>query len=134
MAMSDQARWVDLEWRHPTRDDVRMWAPMLRACEAVDQSGESMTEDELGDLFDAPNLDAANAWFALVDGSLVASGWAYGQQQVNELHRVILEGNVHPEWRRRGIGAALLERLEDHGRRIHRSTHPQHEGVLEVDC
>ena len=33
---------MNLDWRHPTEDDVGSWAALLHACEAVDDSGENV--------------------------------------------------------------------------------------------
>jgi ribosomal protein S18 acetylase RimI-like enzyme len=125
---------VNLEWRHPTADDVPAWVELLRACEVVDLTGESYTEDDLLDEFNSPTHDTDNAWFAFAPGQLVGSGWAFGHSEVNEFHRVFLTGRVHPEWRRQGVGTEMLARLEECGRSIHHTLTTGREGVLEIDC
>lgn len=131
--MTGDARGEDaVEWRHPTKDDVPAWAELVRACEAVDRTGEHLDEDDLAEEFDAPLRDPANAWFGFDGGELVAFGWAWGMAGAANPHRVQLWGAVHPARRRRGIGSALLVRLEERGRAVHHALHPGERGVLEL--
>ena len=106
----------------------------MLATEAVDQTGENFSEDDLLDEFDAPNHDPENAWFGFTgDGRLLAFGWAYGRSEASEVNRTFLWGGVHPDVRRSGIGRTLLAKLEERGRAIHAAMHPGEDGVLEVN-
>lgn len=77
------------------------------------------------------NLDlAADFLFAEVDGRVVAyteGGW---EQDNDGGRNYAVWGQVHPDWERRGLGAALLRWLEARQRRL-AATHPDVEKRLE---
>lgn len=77
------------------------------------------------------NLDlAADLLFAEVSGSVVAyteGGW---EQDNDGGRNYTVWGEVHPDWRRRGLGTALLRWIEERQRRI-AVGHPEVEKRLE---
>lgn len=99
-----------LRWSPPTRADDTAWAELLAAMEAVDQRGETYTQDDLDDewasVWSHPDTDAAFVW----DGpELVAFAWLKAMPGERRAHRVACWGGVHPAHRRRGIGTAVFD-------------------------
>ncbi len=50
--------------------------------------------------------------FAEVDGEVVGYGWTFWVDTTDGLRAYVTRGHVHPAWRRRGVGTAILERNE----------------------
>lgn len=55
---------------------------------------------------------------ATVDGQPVAYGWTSWVDTTDGLRDYATRGHVHPDWRRRGIGTAILRRNEAHMREL----------------
>ncbi len=108
--MSDPTFGVeDLEWRAPTRADLVAWATAVAAVEAVDRTGEVFTEEDLGDQLDISFFEAENDGRLLwaPDGTIAAYATAESRPSEKQ-RRVSLEGAVLPQWRRKGVGRALV--------------------------
>lgn len=117
-----------------TADDLPAAAGLLAAAEPVDDTGEHSDADDLAewwvnDLVDLP-CDSRAVWTD--DGALVAVAVVVSMSGVREDHRVLLEGRVHPAWRGRGIGRALLDWQLRRGAEVHRRDHPELPGLLDV--
>ncbi|NOL45061.1 GNAT family N-acetyltransferase [Kribbella sandramycini] len=54
----------------------------------------------------------------------------HASTSVVDVDRVQVEGTVHPEWRRRGIGAVLMQWLIQGAAEHHRVTFPEHAGEV----
>ncbi|MBA3372379.1 MAG: GNAT family N-acetyltransferase [Actinomycetota bacterium] len=123
-----------LRWRAPTRDDVPAWQRLLAAVDAIEGQGEVPDDEELADEFDTAWTDPRrDALFGFDDnGSLLAFGWVQCTPGAVQLHRVRLWGDVHPEWRRRGLGRFLLAWLQARGQQIAADLPPNLPAVLEV--
>jgi mycothiol synthase len=110
-----------LTWRPLAADDVPAWARLLAAAEEVDGTGEVFSADDLRDDLADPSLDLARDSVAVVDGAeLVAYQITLPPSEAAAVGRAVRShGVVHPRWRRRGIGTALvrrgLERATDAG-------------------
>ena len=66
--------------------------------------------EEIADIFELSHVDPARDTLLAIapDGSIVAMGWAMlHPNHEAELH-AYLQGTVHPDWRRRGIGTELI--------------------------
>jgi mycothiol synthase len=50
--------------------------------------------------------------FVEVDGEVVGYGWTLWVDTTDGLREYVSRGHVHPAWRRRGVGTAILERNE----------------------
>ncbi len=50
--------------------------------------------------------------FAEVDGEVVGYGWTFWVDHTDGPRAYVTRGHVHPAWRRRGVGTAILERNE----------------------
>ncbi|WP_370965395.1 GNAT family N-acetyltransferase [Amycolatopsis sp. cg9] len=122
-----------LTWRPLTGGDARASADLLNAIEAVDRIGENYTEeDTLQELID-PYTDLERASLAAFDGeTLVGYMKVRHQASVREVHRVFLDGGVHPAYRRRGIGTALLEAGVAAAKVVHARHHPGLRLVVDV--
>ena len=106
---------------------------LLAAVEAVDRTGENLDADDLVHEFDDPAVEAETDTLALLDGTrLVAYGVVAGAAQPGDVHHVRLWGAVHPEFRRRDIGRALLGWQLARGAVLHAEQHPGRTGRLEV--
>jgi mycothiol synthase len=96
--------------RAPRPDDLARVAALIRACDLVDVGQEDTTQDELADEWALPGLDLArDAWIAEEDDEVVA----YARVWNREGKRAFLDVYVHPEFRGRGLGSGLLERMEE---------------------
>jgi mycothiol synthase len=92
-------------------DDLPRLAALFAEIEAVDQSGEDVSEAKLRELFTAPGYDAARDQCVVEmsgTGELVA--FASIWRTASEQHVDMLIA-VHPAWRLLGIGGALLDRM-----------------------
>ncbi len=121
-----------IEARPIDRGDADAWAELLAAREKVDQEGENYSAqdliDELEDPHVNPALDTIGLW---ADGQMVAYGKVYAADSVVvDVDRVRTEGTVHPEWRRRDIGTALMPWLIRRASELHLEKHPDAAGEV----
>ncbi|GAA0404021.1 putative acetyltransferase, GNAT [Acrocarpospora corrugata] len=103
------------EFRAPTPDDLAAVAAVLIADDLG--AGQSILgAGFVGAEWARTGFDlATDAWVAL-DGAAVIVG--YGQASPEEPGAVRSWGTVHPEHRSRGIGSALLDRIEERAREL----------------
>ncbi|MFF4597538.1 GNAT family N-acetyltransferase [Amycolatopsis sp. NPDC001319] len=116
---------TSLTWRPLTRDDAQAAADLLNTMETVDRIGENYTaQDTLQELVD-PYADLARASLAAFDGDVMVGYMKIRyKRHAAEVHRVVLDGGVHPGHRRRGIGAALVEAGVAAAKTLHALHHP----------
>jgi mycothiol synthase len=113
--------------RPMTTADLPAAAELLAAAEPVDDTGEHLDTDDLAewwvnDLVDLPRDGRA---VRTGDGDLVAVAVVVPVGGTREDQHVMLEGRVHPGWRGRGIGRALLDWQLRRGAEVHRRDHPE---------
>ncbi len=87
------------------------WHALVQAVEEADQPAERYTADDLRDLLlDGPGRDPAAQSLLGVDGEGVPRAFGHVDPDAVPVGvvRVRLLGGVHPAWRRRGAGAAVL--------------------------
>ena len=113
--------------RPMTADDLSAAAGLLAAAEPVDDTGEHLDADDLAEWWADGLVDLPRDGRAVCtdDGTLVALAVVVSMAGVREDHQVLLEGRVHPGWRGRGIGRALLHWQLHRGAEVHRRDHPQ---------
>jgi ribosomal protein S18 acetylase RimI-like enzyme len=122
-----------LTWRPLTRGDAKASADLLNAIETVDKIGENYTEeDTLQEMVD-PYVDLERASLAAFDGDvLVGYMKVRHKPSAEEVHRVFLDGGVHPAHRRRGIGTVLVEAGVAAAKVVHALHHPTLKLVVDV--
>ncbi|MEU4744781.1 GNAT family N-acetyltransferase, partial [Actinosynnema sp. NPDC023658] len=122
-----------LTWRPLTRGDARSSADLLNAIEAVDRIGENYTEeDTLQELVD-PYADLERGSLAAFDGDvMVGYVKVRFKPSAEAVHRVFLDGGVHPDHRRRGVGTTLLRAGVEAAKVLHALHHPTAALVVDV--
>jgi mycothiol synthase len=101
-----------VEWRLATLDDAPAAAELLRARELADFGATSTTAVEIrGWWQEEPD---AERWLAFAGGHCVAFGRMEEAGEVAEVHDASC---THPDFEGRGVATALLDRLEETGRR-----------------
>ena len=98
-----------IEARPIEKADTASWADLMAAAEEVDREEENYSAEDLLEELEDPDLDAEHDTLGLWAGQLMV-GYAKVQapNQVVDVHRVHSEGLVHPAWRRRGLGTAIV--------------------------
>jgi mycothiol synthase len=114
-----------LTWRPLNRGDAKTSADLLNAIEVVDKIGEYyLEEDTLTELID-PYTDLERASLAAFDGDVMVGFMKVRYKaSVEEVHRVLLDGGVHPAYRRRGVGTVLVEAGVAAAKAVHALHHP----------
>ncbi|WP_116214973.1 GNAT family N-acetyltransferase [Streptomyces olivoreticuli] len=114
--------------------DARDLAALRDEVERADRTGRHEDEaDVLHELAD-PKLDLAHNTAGLWRGSrLVAYAMVYEPEQVRDIARFGTAAAVHPDWRRQGIGARLVDWMRDRADAIRAERHPGVPGELLVD-
>ncbi|MEV7044365.1 GNAT family N-acetyltransferase [Amycolatopsis sp. NPDC051061] len=120
-------------WRPLTRDDAKASADLLNAMETVDRIGENYTEeDTLTELVD-PYADLERGSLAAFDGDdMIGYVKIRFKPSADEVHRVFLDGGVHPAHRRRGVGTRLVEAGVAAAKVLHARHHPDAKLVVDV--
>jgi GNAT superfamily N-acetyltransferase len=126
---------TSLTWRPltPTSEDARAAADLLNAMETVDKIGENYDEeDTLQELID-PYVDLERASLAAFAGDVMV-GYMKTRYKpsAEEVHRVFLDGGVHPDYRRRGVGTVLVEAGVAAAKILHALHHPTLKLVVDV--
>jgi mycothiol synthase len=104
---------------------------LLAAKEKVDAEGENYDADDLLEELADPKLDAARDTIGVwSDEQMVGYGVVRAPDVVVDVHRIHTEGAVHPEWRGRGIGSALVPWLARRATAIHHERQPGTEGEI----
>jgi mycothiol synthase len=106
------------EWRHPSEADIDAIHAVVAAADAVDHPTWITPREDIADTFDLPHIDHSRDTLVAVaaDGTVVAVATAALHPSRAEKLTVHLSGAVHPDFRRRGIGSALLAWADARGR------------------
>jgi mycothiol synthase len=123
-----------LDWRPLRRADLADLDQLISAAEHADDPSSRHSPAELHEAFDGRGADPER--YAVVgrdvDGTLVAYGWDHPQAADVSPRRVHLAGTVHPAWRGRGIGRAVLAWQISRARDLHAETRQAEHGPLQV--
>jgi mycothiol synthase len=107
---------INLAIRNYQPADLPALAQLINEADHVDDAGFATTPTVLGHRLAEPGVrPAENLFVAEVDGRLV--GYVILARRTEEtIDRINAVGIVHPQWRRRGIGTALMQRAEAQAR------------------
>ena len=120
-----------IEARPIEKRDADAWAELMAAKEKVDQEGENYIADDLIEELEDPHLDASLDTIGLwADGRMVGYGEVHASESVVDVDRVRTEGAIHPEWRRGGLGTALMPWLIHRAGELHAAKHPDAPGEV----
>jgi mycothiol synthase len=110
-----------LGWRPIEPGDAAEWARLLAVIQATDRTWDIFTEADLREHFCDPSLDFPRGSVAVFDGGTMAGfELLIPRSAADPVHDMRSAGGVHPGYRRRGIGAALLDWAEQAAVRVHR--------------
>ncbi|MFF3559446.1 GNAT family N-acetyltransferase [Streptomyces sp. NPDC002574] len=116
---------ASLTRRPITTTDAAALAELLNAIEVVDDFGEYYSESDAADQINAPLLDLDRGTVGAFDGDrMVGYSSAAHKPLAEGVHRVVVSGGVHPEYRRRGLGAQLLAAGIASAKVLHTIHHP----------
>jgi mycothiol synthase len=124
---------TSLSWRPLAIEDAKASADLLNAIETVDKIGENYhEEDTLQELID-PYADLERASLAAFDGDVMVGYMKVRYKpSAEEVHRIFLDGGVHPGYRRRGVGTRLVEAGVAAAKALHALHHPTLKLVVDV--
>ncbi|KAA9153553.1 GNAT family N-acetyltransferase [Microbacterium lushaniae] len=97
-------------WRGATAEDIDAVHALFAAAGLVDHPTYTVPREEIADHFTLPHIDPSRDTILAfgADGELVAASNAILHPSRDTVAKVILEGTVHPDRRRRGIGTVAL--------------------------
>ncbi|WP_329005160.1 GNAT family N-acetyltransferase [Kribbella sp. NBC_00709] len=122
-----------IETRPIDKGDVEAWAELVAAKEQVDEDGENYSAEDLAEHLELPHLDLPRDTIGLWSGDrMVGYGIAHVKSAVVDVDRVNVEGTIHPEWRRRGLGTTLMSWLIQRAGELHTAKHPESPGQVGV--
>jgi mycothiol synthase len=105
--------------------DAKSWSGLLADLEATDGGWVYYTEQVLIEDFADPDIDYERGSVAVYDGeSLAGYGVLASRPLADEVQPMSFDGGVHPAYRRRGVGGALLDWAESAAVAIHQVQHP----------
>jgi mycothiol synthase len=114
-------------------DDMAGLADLLEAAEPVDDTGEHEDADGLAEFLVNDRVDLGRDTVAVLAGDeLVAYASTVDLGDHRDEFAVMLDGCVHPGWRGRGVGRALLAWGTARCGELHRARHPAMPGRFGV--
>lgn len=109
------------QWRPIDPSQAGAWAALFAATEAEDHQDEFVAEQDLLEYFTDPDLDFASGSVAVYHGDqMIGYALVIARTEADPVHQMRFIGGVHPRYRRRGIGAQLLDWAQ-------RAAEPMHE-------
>jgi mycothiol synthase len=115
-------------------DDVPAIVELLAEAEAVDDTGVHESAEDLAGFWVNELVDLAqdSRLVTTAEGEVVGWATAIAPPTFRDAYGVHLEGRVHPKWRGRGIGRALLGWQLERGTEVHAQRHPEAPARLTV--
>src|SRR5574340_1180042 len=93
-------------WRAIRPEDEQALKALDAACKACD--GEEPVSNLPGDALKAASIHGDDALCVTAGENIVAAAWVFAELPEDEVQRIMIGGRVHPEYRGRGIGEALI--------------------------
>jgi mycothiol synthase len=123
-------------WRPAKRVDSAAVHRMLQAVDVVDDTDSAGLVEDIERNFDDPwSDDEKDSLLAMKpDGTVVALGWVYMNPEPEEIYKAYLWLEVHPDYRKLGLGAAMLSWLEDRGKQRLLEKPADHRRELRIGC
>src|SRR6185436_8319752 len=121
-----------LTWRALRLEDAPSLARARAAVEAVDETGEHFSEQDVRDELEDGSTDLDRDTLGAIgpDGEFVAYARVSGSSAVADVDRVHVSGAVVPAARGRGLGRRVLAWAEERAARMHRERHPDVPGAV----
>ncbi|HET6624915.1 MAG TPA: GNAT family N-acetyltransferase [Nocardioidaceae bacterium] len=117
---------MSISLRGLTRSDVPAWNRLLADIEDVEKSGEAYNEADLHEEMDNPDLELGQDIVGAFDGDELVGYFAiHPRAASDEIHKVPMEGSVHPARRGEGVGTLLATAMLARARAVHARTHPE---------
>lgn len=116
-----------LRWTHLSADIVEPWAELTNRLAIVDGTEEFYEPEDLAEELEEPGFTPeTDSWAVWDEGRLVAYGQLRVASHLDDEGRVrcYLAGGVHPDWRGRGVGRAVVDRMETRARELAAQRHP----------
>ena len=103
-------RHPDVSFRAATAADIDAVHAMVAAADRVDHPTWVTPREDIAEIFELSHVHPARDTLLAIapDGSVVGMGWAMLHPVQDEALHAYLQGAVHPDRRRRGIGTALI--------------------------
>ena len=128
MLPSLAAMTTDLRLRGLTTADIPAWNRLLADVEREDRTGEHYNEDDLAEEMANPDIDPArDVVGGFLGEDLVAYFYVFPRSVADGLHRIIIDGTVHPAHRGRGFGTRMVEAMLARALEAHQERQPDHE-------
>ena len=116
-------------------DLLPQWAGLLAACEAIDNTGEHFGEADLAEFLIDPDMDLPRGSMSAWDGpEMVGDCLLQFRPSAQPVHQMRCYGDVHPQYRGRGIGSRLLAWAEGAAAELHTERYGARPLALEVQC
>jgi len=98
-----------IELRGLCIDDVEMVHAVIRSAEIADRIPIVTPRQEVDDMFADPYFEPDTDGVVVeVDGSIVGWGRIHHRPSTADFDKAYIQGDIHPHYRRRGLGTALL--------------------------
>ncbi|MGH3149548.1 MAG: GNAT family N-acetyltransferase [Streptosporangiaceae bacterium] len=118
---------MSLRRRPITPDDAAAWAVLIAEIQDADGSDYHVSEQDLREEFDSPNMDFARGSIAIWDGRTMAGCAVLAcRNAADPVHNMRQDGGVHPAYRGRGLGGDLLGWAEQAAVPLHEERFPGH--------
>lgn len=107
--------------RNYQADDLLRLAQLINEADGVDSAGYATTAEALAHRLAGPDVQPTDNLFLAECGDRLVGYVLLLRRPEQDIERVGAVGIVHPQWRRQGIGTALMQRAEQRARQMSRN-------------